>query len=302
MPDDENIGTRARQRADARARLLRAAKDVFEEKGFLDVRVADIAARAGVSHGLFYHYFTSKQDVFRELAATIDQQLTDTMDAVLDQSSATTPGERLRQAIGQHFDRYRSEARMMGLIEEVSRYDETVKSARDAWQRVENERLIDAIRQLQKQRLADRGLDPALAAAAIGSMTWGFAERWLVRGELDYDFADGVDQITTMLMNALGPRWWCTTEVKQARAEGPRRARLPGSRTPRLVAERGARASMLARHAEHPLADDVAGDLDRAAADARGLTHQVLVPHFGQRAVVVSPHRSGAAISSAMVD
>ena len=155
-----SCGTRARQRAEARSRLLRAAKEVFEEKGFLEVRVADIAGRAGVSHGLFYHYFDSKQDVFRELAAAIDQQLTDTMDVVLDQSSATTPGERLRQAIGQHFERFRSEARMMGLIEEVSRYDETVKSARDAWQRVENERLIDAIRQLQKQGLADRGLDP----------------------------------------------------------------------------------------------------------------------------------------------
>ena len=212
--DKDKIGTRARQRVEARTRLLRAAKEVFEEKGFLDVRVADIAGRADVSHGLFYHYFDSKQDIFRELAAAIDQKLTDTMDVVLDQTSATTPGERLRNAIGTHFERFRSEARMMGLIEEVSRYDETIKTARDAWQRVENERLIDAIRQLQKQGLADRGLDPKLAAAAIGSMTWGFAERWLVRGELDYDFDEGVAQVTTLLMNALGVTEGAGTQQK----------------------------------------------------------------------------------------
>jgi len=205
-PDDDATPgpKRARQRAQARARLLTAAKDVFEEKGFLDVRVADIAERAGVSHGLFYHYFDSKQDIFRELATSADQRLTDTMDAVLEGPSPAKPHDRLRNAFRLHFARFRGEARMMGLIEEVARYDEQVNAAREALHRAENKRLVEVIRQLQRQGLADRRLNPNVAAVVIGSMTWGFAESWLVRGELDYDFDEGVEQVTMLLMNALG--------------------------------------------------------------------------------------------------
>ena len=200
---DKSSGTRARQRALARVRLLQAAKEVFEEKGFLDVRVADIAARAGVSHGLFYHYFDSKQEIFRELAAAVDERLADTMDVVLDRSTAATPCERLQAAIRLHFEKYRVEARMMGVIEEVSRYDDAVRAARDARQRVEKERLVAAVRQWQQRGLADPRLDPEVAAVLIGSLTWGFAERWMVRGDLNYDFGQGIEQITMLLMNAL---------------------------------------------------------------------------------------------------
>jgi AcrR family transcriptional regulator len=207
VPEPDNDasfgGKRARQRAQARERLLTAAKDVFAEKGFLEVRVADIAGRAGVSHGLFYHYFESKQDIFRELATSADERLTDTMDGVLDQSSAMAPQTRLKDAFRLHFEKFRDEARMMELIAEVSRHDDQVKAARDALHRKENERLVEMIRQLQQQGLADRRLNPDVVAVAIGSMTWGFAESWLVRGELDYDFDEGVEQVTMLLTNAL---------------------------------------------------------------------------------------------------
>ncbi|MFE6822206.1 TetR/AcrR family transcriptional regulator [Streptomyces sp. NPDC057690] len=196
-------GQRARQRAEARARLLRAAKEVFEEKGFLDVRVADIAGRAGVSHGLFYHYFDSKVEIFRELAAMVDKELTDTIDVMLDRSSGATPYERLRTSIRVHFERYRDEARMMGVIEEVSRYDEGVRSDRESLHATEIERVVTAIRQLQERGMADQRLDPRVAAVAIEAMTWNFAERWLVRGELEYDFDECVDQFFVMLTNAL---------------------------------------------------------------------------------------------------
>ena len=57
-----------------RARLLAAAREVFERDGFLDARVTDISAAAGVAHGSFYTYFRSKTEVFRVLVAgTMDE-------------------------------------------------------------------------------------------------------------------------------------------------------------------------------------------------------------------------------------
>lgn len=49
--------------AQTRERLLRAAADVFAERGYDGTRVADIAAAAGVSNGAMYAHFTSKAEL-----------------------------------------------------------------------------------------------------------------------------------------------------------------------------------------------------------------------------------------------
>jgi len=76
-------GPRSRKGVQTRARLLDAAKEIFEENGFLEARISDIAERAGLSHGAFYHYFDSKEQVFREVAETLDDQLAEPMESVI---------------------------------------------------------------------------------------------------------------------------------------------------------------------------------------------------------------------------
>jgi AcrR family transcriptional regulator len=49
--------------AETRERLLRAAADVFAERGYDGTRVADVAASAGVSNGALYAHFSSKADL-----------------------------------------------------------------------------------------------------------------------------------------------------------------------------------------------------------------------------------------------
>ncbi|WP_433655800.1 TetR/AcrR family transcriptional regulator [Nocardia sp. CA-128927] len=55
--------------AKRRAELVLSAYELFVDKGYRAVVVADIVARAGVSHGTFYNYFTNKRDI---LDAVID--------------------------------------------------------------------------------------------------------------------------------------------------------------------------------------------------------------------------------------
>lgn len=59
-------------RAERKEQILGAAASVFARKGFADATITDIAAAAGVSHGLLYRHFVSKEDVF---AALIEQAL-----------------------------------------------------------------------------------------------------------------------------------------------------------------------------------------------------------------------------------
>lgn len=49
------------------ARLIDAALVVFDERGFHAARVDDICQQAEISHGTFYLYFASKDDLFESL-------------------------------------------------------------------------------------------------------------------------------------------------------------------------------------------------------------------------------------------
>lgn len=197
--------SRLRQAAQTRAKILDAAKQIFEELGFLPARVADIVRRAGVAHGSFYHYFDSKEDIFRELAAVADARLNAPMqEVILAHGSEAPPAQRIRKSVRRFLEAYRREARIMGVVEEVSRHDEYLRESRNKRLRQYNDELADSIQQLQRRGLADPTLDPTLASAILGSITVRFPEMWLVHEVVDCSLDDAVEQIAKIFINALG--------------------------------------------------------------------------------------------------
>jgi AcrR family transcriptional regulator len=50
-----------------REQILKAALQIFARKGLAAARISDIAAAAGLSYGLVYHYFRDKEGLFVEL-------------------------------------------------------------------------------------------------------------------------------------------------------------------------------------------------------------------------------------------
>ncbi len=54
-------------RDERRGELLRAAALVFAKRGFARTKISEIATLAGVSHGLVYNYFASKEAIFDEI-------------------------------------------------------------------------------------------------------------------------------------------------------------------------------------------------------------------------------------------
>lgn len=51
-------------KADARAKILGAARSVFSEKGYRSSTVTDVIEKAAVARGTFYRYFPNKREVF----------------------------------------------------------------------------------------------------------------------------------------------------------------------------------------------------------------------------------------------
>jgi AcrR family transcriptional regulator len=62
-------------KAERREALVRAAIDVIAEKGLSGTRVADIAARSGISPGHVLYYFDGKADIFSRALRTVEEEL-----------------------------------------------------------------------------------------------------------------------------------------------------------------------------------------------------------------------------------
>lgn len=86
-----------------RRELLAAGRRVFARQGFQAATMADVARAAGVSYGVVYWYFSSKDELFHALMAAEEQALRDRIESALGDAP---PGDRrggLRQAVAATF-------------------------------------------------------------------------------------------------------------------------------------------------------------------------------------------------------
>ena len=69
-------GPRRRLSAEQRRQsILRAANEVFGDRGYEHVRIDDVAAAAGISKALIYEHFASKQELYIELMNTAASEM-----------------------------------------------------------------------------------------------------------------------------------------------------------------------------------------------------------------------------------
>jgi len=76
MPRSEEANIQIKD--ERQRRILSSALKVFIRKGFAATKISDIAVEAGMSNGLMYHYFQSKDEIYAELvrrAATFSRRL-----------------------------------------------------------------------------------------------------------------------------------------------------------------------------------------------------------------------------------
>lgn len=71
-----------------REKIFSGALRVFSHRGYAATRISDIAKACGISHGLLYHYFASKDDIFTEL---VSNAITSSANALLYAESMDLP-------------------------------------------------------------------------------------------------------------------------------------------------------------------------------------------------------------------
>ncbi|MBE3558579.1 MAG: TetR/AcrR family transcriptional regulator [Ktedonobacteraceae bacterium] len=78
----------------AKEKIVAAGLKLFSHKGLAATSIQDIASMAGVSVGLVYHYYRSKEELFNELVETAITSATAGIQAFLD--LALPPAEKIR--------------------------------------------------------------------------------------------------------------------------------------------------------------------------------------------------------------
>ncbi len=107
-----------------RQRLLDAGATVLPARGYHDARVDDIVKVAGVSHGSFYRYFESKDDLFRVVAAAASTRMIE----LLDVFPANAEGTELRGWLEDWFATYESNGGVISTWQEMQSSDPKLAS------------------------------------------------------------------------------------------------------------------------------------------------------------------------------
>jgi AcrR family transcriptional regulator len=99
---------RARLSTDARReQLVALGIDIFSERPFDEVSIDDIAAAAGISKGLLYHYFPSKRDFY----VAVVRSAADEMQDLTEPDPALEPRARLAAALERYLEYVETHAR-----------------------------------------------------------------------------------------------------------------------------------------------------------------------------------------------
>lgn len=212
--DAEVMSPKARR---TRALLVEAATQVFCERQYLHTNVADIVARAGVSHGTFYTYFTSKEDVFREVGLGLQERMLGARPAAATIEDDASLFERIEATNRRYLELYRENAALFAVIEQGATFNDELRRIRLEIRNGYVRRSEAAIAKSQRAGVVARDVDARYAANALGSMVERFAYVWLVLGE-DFEFDEAVRSLTLLWARSLG------IETPTRRRARPRRA------------------------------------------------------------------------------
>jgi AcrR family transcriptional regulator len=188
---------RRRKSERTRARILDAARAVFDKRGYRDTTVDHITSRAGIAHGTFYLYFRDKSQVLKEL---LEQAVIE-----FGRIAAVEPKNTAEIAtlIRKSFETYQRNRLLMRLMREASASDRYFRENYDAlFVRVLVENLRRSIDHIQAGA-SGVTVDSRAAARAIMGMVESFAYGVFVGGE-EYDIDVVVNTLSYFCARAIG--------------------------------------------------------------------------------------------------
>jgi AcrR family transcriptional regulator len=151
-----NAGTGSRQTdrsAATRARLVKAARELFARRPYADVGTEEIVRRAKVTRGALYHHFADKRDLFRAVHEQMEAELVETIGAELAAAAASDPVEALRVGVRSFLDACTEPS-----FARITLVDAPAVLGWEEWRRIDEKHAL---------RLVLLGLEGAMEAGAL---------------------------------------------------------------------------------------------------------------------------------------
>jgi AcrR family transcriptional regulator len=160
--------------------LLASGRDVFVERGYQSTRVDDLVTAAGVSHGAFYRYFRSKEELARILTVGGARDVGAVVTEIPDASTLGGPTGKsaMRRWLRRYHAAHVSEAAMLRVWIDAALVDPTI--------RAESAPLLDWGRRRMARYLGDRGFgDLQVEAVVMVALLGVFGARERSAAEVD---------------------------------------------------------------------------------------------------------------------
>jgi AcrR family transcriptional regulator len=192
---------REQNRAAYREAILAAAERVFSARGFIGVRMSDVAAEAGLATGTLYNYFENKDEVLRSLivmrGSGLIQELQETFESERD---AIARIERMVTMALAYIERHRAGYKMLaesGPPELMKRFcGEELRAIHDRYLALFEQAMAAAIR---ARRLRNKFPPKDLALFLSGAMD-AMARVWSASDERTA-LADKAGQVLELFLS-----------------------------------------------------------------------------------------------------
>jgi AcrR family transcriptional regulator len=193
---------------DRREQIIDAAMRVFSQKGFSRATNKDIAREAGITPGLIYHYFESKEAVLKAIIETRSPlHLVESLSPqLLEQPPAVFLRFLVLQVLG-IVEREQFVQLLRVFVPEIIHNPPMSQIGAGVLQRVLT--FLSSYFTIQMEVGTLRRTDPSLAAQTLIGCTMGFVlRRQLIRDELalTYSHEQIADAVIDTVLNGLLPR------------------------------------------------------------------------------------------------
>lgn len=190
------------RRETRREEILRAAQDLFHQRGYANTSLDDIARAVGIKREGLYYYFPNRTQILIEIIKPLGLQLRDRVKEIL--NSAGSPQEKIRQTVENHLMRFENrfaESKITLRDDYFSENELVLAEMGPIWD--EYERLwIAIIVEGQEQGVFDGSLDPRLAHLGIlGLCNW--VARWYVPNQ-SLPVPELIDMYNKIILRGLG--------------------------------------------------------------------------------------------------
>jgi AcrR family transcriptional regulator len=127
--------------AERRSHLIAVAAENFSQTLYDDVRMDDVARRAGVSRALLYHYFPAKRELFMAVLEYTGE--------LMRQSTRTDPEleplDRLRAGLTHYFDFAAGNAPYFLAVHRIGSADGEIEGVIRGWKSLQEERIHQSL-------------------------------------------------------------------------------------------------------------------------------------------------------------